>query len=445
MELDKTQLLRIVKKEEIEFVNLIYVDLFGRVRSMLLSGSRLKSHLENVLGTGFDGSSGGLGLVVEDSDAFLKADTATFTILPWEARKTAALICDVYGADGAPLQTCPRSILRKSVDRMKTELGLDVEAILGPEMEWYYLRMVDGKLKVADEGGYMSPPSSDGAYETKKDIASALERIGIVPDKIHHEVPHSKAEINFQPGPALSIADKTVFYKTAVKAIARSHGLIVTFMPKPYSERTGTGMHVHLSLVDRKTGGNLFSDTKSEHGLSECALHFIAGLLEHAKALAAITTPSVNSYKRLVPVPRFEAPVYLSWGMYNRSTLIRVPPSSPENARIEYRPVDASCNPYLAFACIIEAGMDGIKRKVTPPSPIQENVYHLSIEDRRKKGIDRLPSSLGEALDELGEDTLIRKVLGDQVFERYLAIKRDEWLDYCTLVTDWEMERYLDI
>jgi len=409
---------------------------------MLLSSSKLKSHLESVLGTGFDGSSGGLGLVVEDSDAFLKGDMSSFTILPWEAKKTAAVVCDVYGPDGMPLQSCPRSILRRSVDRMKTELGQDVEAILGPEMEWYYLRTLDGKLKVADEGGYMSPPSSDGAYEAKKDIASALQQMGIIPNKIHHEVPHSKAEINFQPGPALNTADTIVFYKTAVKAIARSHGLIATFMPKPFSERAGTGMHVHLNLVEKKTGSNLFSDTKSEHGLSKYALHFTGGLLEHAKALAAITTPSVNSYKRLVPVPRFEAPVYVTWGTYNRSTLIRVPPG---DARIEYRPVDASCNPYLAFACIIEAGMDGITRKVTPPGPIQENVYHMSIEDRKKKSIDRLPSSLGEALDELEKDTLIRKVLGDQVFERYLVIKRDEWLDYCTLVTDWETERYLDI
>jgi glutamine synthetase len=442
--LDKAQLLRTIEKEGIEFINLMYVDLFGRTRSMLLRASKLSSHLDSALGTGFDGSSGGLGLVIEDSDAFLKADTSTFTVLPWES-KTAALVCDVYGPSGAPLQSCPRSILRRSVDKMKVELGKDVEAIFGPEMEWYYLRMVDGKLRVADEGGYMSPPSSDGAYEAKKDIASALEQIGIRPDKIHHEVPHSKAEINFEPGSALSVADAIVLYKTAVKSLAQSHGLVVTFMPKPYSERAGTGMHIHLSLVDRGSGSNLFSDIKSEHGLSKHALHFIGGLLEHAKALAAIATPSVNSYKRLVPVPRFEAPVYLAWGIYNRSALIRVPPSSPENARIEYRPVDASCNPYLAFACIIEAGMDGVKRKVTPPSPIQENVYHMRAEDRTRNGIDRLPSSLGEALDELQKDTLIRKVLGDQVAEKYLATKRDEWLDYCTLVTDWEKEHYLDI
>ena len=204
-------------------------------------------------------------------------------------------------------------------------------------------------------------------------------------------------------------------------------------------------MHTHLSLVDRKAGTNLFSDRNSEHGLSECALYFIGGLLEHAKALAAIATPSVNSYKRLVPVPRFEAPVYLAWGAFNRSALIRVPPSTPENARIEYRPVDASCNPYLAFAGIIEAGMDGIRRKLTPPSPIHENVYNMSADERRKRGISRLPSSLGEALDELEKDSLMRKVLGDQVFEKYLTVKRDEWLEYCTLVTDWETQHYLDI
>ena len=443
--MNKTQLLRTVEKEGIEFINLMYMDLFGRTRSMLIRASKLNSQLRSVLGTGFDGSSGGLGLVIENSDAFLKADTSTFTVLPWEARKTAALICDVYGPNGAPLQSCPRSILRRSIDQTKAELGQDVDAILGPEMEWYYLRMADGKLSVADEGSYMSPPSSDAAYDAKKEIASTLEQIGIIPDKIHHEVPYSKAEINFQPGSALNIADKVVLYKAAVKSLARSHGLIVTFMPKPFSERVGTGMHVHLSLANQRTGNNLFSDVKSKHGLSKYALHFIGGLLEHAKALAAIATPSVNSYKRLVPVPRFEAPVYLAWGVYNRSALIRVPPSTPESTRIEYRPVDASCNPYLAFACIVAAGMDGVKRKVAPPGPIQENIYHISAEDRKKSGIDRLPSSLGEALDELKKDTLIRKVLGDQVAEKYIATKRDEWLDYCTLVTDWEKERYLDI
>ena len=443
--MDKAELLRTVEKEGIEFINLLYVDLFGRTRSMLLQSSKLKSHLESALGTGFDGSSGGLGLLIEDSDAFLKADTSTFRILPTEGRKTAALVCDVYGPNGVPLQSCPRSILRRSVDRMKAELGQDVEAILGPEMEWYYLRMVDGNLRVADEGGYMSPPSSDGAYEAKKDIASALEQIGIVPDKIHHEVPHSKAEINFQPNSAMITADTIVLYKTTVKSLAQSHGFVVTFMPKPYTEQTGTGMHLHLSLVDKRTGINLFSEPKSEYGLSKYALHFVGGLLEHAKALAAIATPSVNSYKRLVPVPRFEAPVYLAWGLRNRSALIRVPPSSPENTRFEYRPVDASCNPYLAFACIVEAGMDGIRRNVAPPNPVQENIYHMHPEDRKKRGVERLPSSLGEALDELQKDTLIRKVLGDQVAEKYLAIRRDEWLDYCTLVTDWEKERYLDI
>ncbi len=443
--MDKTQLLGIIEKEEIGFVNLVYVDLFGRIRSMLIPSEKLRPHLESAIGTGFDGSSGGLGLGIENSDAFLRADASTFAVLPWEEKKTATMMCDVHGVDGAPLSSCPRSIMRRSIAHMKTELGQDVEAIFGPEMEWYYLRSIDGELTVADEGGYMSPPSSDEAYEIKKEIAIALRQVGIIPDKIHHEVPHSKAEINFQPSAALNAADATVLYKMVVKAIARSHGLIVTLMPKPYSDRVGTGMHTHLSLIDRKTGTNLFSNTNSEHGLSEAALYFIGGLLEHAKALAAITTPSINSYKRLVPVARFEAPVYLAWGAYNRSALIRIPPSTSENARIEYRPVDASCNPYLAFACIIEAGIEGIRRKQVPPDPVQENVYHMSADERKTRRIDRLPASLGEALNEFEKDALMRKVLGDRVFEKYLTIKRDEWLEYCTLVTDWELQHYLDI
>jgi len=443
--LDKTNFLGTIEKEEIKFVNLIYVDLFGRTRSMVVLSNKLKSHLENGLGTGFDGSSGGLGLVIERSDAFLKADISTFTIFPWEDEKTAGLICNVYGTDGKPLQSYPRFILKRTINNMKKELGEDVEAIFGPEMEWYYLKKIDDKLMIVDEGGYMSPPSSDGAYEPKKEMASVLEQMGIMPDKIHHEVPHSKGEINFQAAPALKAADTIVFYKRAVKAIAESRGLVVTFMPKPYAERVGTGMHTHINLVNTKTAENLFSDTNSEYGLSKNALYFIGGLLAHAKALAAINTPTINSYKRLVPVPRFEAPVYLSWGMYNRSALIRIPASSPEKVRFEYRPVDASCNPYLAFACIIEAGVDGIKKKLIPPDPIEESVYHMSVEERRKRGIDRLPASLGEALDEMEKDALIRRVLGDQTFEKYLAIKRNEWLEYCTLVTDWEREEYLDV
>jgi len=443
--LDKTNFLERIEKERIKFVNLIYVDLFGRTRSMVVLSNKLKNHLENDLGTGFDGSSGGLGLVIERSDAFLRADISTFTIFPWEEEKTAGLICDVYGPDGKPLQSYPRFILKRTIDNMKKELEEDIEAIFGPEMEWYYLKKIDDKLMIVDEGGYMSPPSSDMAYEPKKEMASVLEQMGIMPDKIHHEVPHSKGEINFQAAPALKAADTIVFYKRAVKAIAQSRGLVVTFMPKPYAERVGTGMHTHINLVSTKTGENLFSDTNSEYGLSKNALYFIGGLLAHAKALAAINTPTINSYKRLVPVPRFEAPVYLSWGMYNRSALIRIPASSPEKIRFEYRPVDASCNPYLAFACIIEAGIEGIKKKIIPPKPVEESVYHMSVEERRKRGVDRLPASLGEALDEMEKDALVRRVMGGQTFEKYLAIKRNEWLEYCTLVTDWERKEYLDV
>jgi len=443
--LDKANFLETIEKEGIKFVNLIYVDLLGRTRSMVVLSNKLKGHLGNGLGTGFDGSSGGLGLVIERSDAFLKADVSTFTIFPWEEEKTAGVICDIYGQDGKPLQSYPRFILKRTIDNMKKELGEDIEAIFGPEMEWYYLKKIDGELLIVDEGGYMSPPSSDKGYEPKKEMALVLEQMGIMPDKIHHEVPHSKGEINFEPASALKAADTIVFYKRAIKAIAEKRGLVVTFMPKPYAERVGTGMHTHINLMNAKTGENLFSDTNSEQGLSQYALYFIGGLLAHAKALAAITTPTINSYKRLVPVPRFEAPVYLSWGMYNRSALIRIPASSPKKVRFEYRPVDAACNPYLAFACIIEAGIDGIKKKIVPPDPIEESVYHMSVEERRKKGIDRLPASLGEALDEMEKDALIRRVVGDQTFEKYLAVKRNEWLEYCTLVTDWERKEYLDV
>jgi glutamine synthetase len=442
--MDKTNFLGTIEKEGIKFVNLLYVDLLGRTRSMLIPSSKVKNHLEKSLGTGFDGSSGGLGLAIEHSDAFLKADQSAFTILPWEEEKTAAVICDLYGHDGKPLPSDPRFILKETVNRMKKELGKEIEAIFGPEMEWYYFKKLDDKLILVDEGGYMAPPSSDMGYEPKKKMALTLEQMGIAVDKIHHEVPHSKGEINFEPATALKAADTIVFYKIAVKAVAASWGLVVTLMPKPYADMVGTGMHTHINLANARTGQNLFADKNSKYGLSHYALYFIGGLLRHAKALAAVATPTVNSYKRLVPLSRFEAPVYLSWGLYNRSALIRVPVSSQSALRFEYRPVDATCNPYLAFACIIEAGLDGIKKKIMPPDPMVENIYHIPVEERKKRGIDRLPASLGEALDEMEKDDVVRRVMGDQTFEKYLTIKRDEWLEYCTLVTDWERKKYLD-
>jgi len=441
--LNRLEPLKILDQEGVAFVSLQFTDTLGAIRSVVIP----KRDFEQTLKAGctFDGSSAGF-VGVHESDLTLIPDTGTLRILPWgeKEKKTARIICDVYREDGkTPFEGDPRSVLCQTVKKMKEELGEGVEFFVAPEMEFYLLvKREDGLFSPHDQAGYFFIPPYDLGAEIRKELSHASDAMGIVCGKSHHEVPKGKHEINFGHGDALSIADATITYKQVVKYIANEKGLVASFMPKPFFGTYGTGMHVHINLFDGKKGANLFSKAETAE-FSGLALSFIAGLLDHARALSGITNPSVNSYKRLVP--GWEAPVYIAWARYNRSSLLRVPASSPMGLRVELRSPDASCNPYLAYAVILAAGLDGIKKKLVPPPPVEKDIYHMTLEERKAEGIESLPGTLKEALDETERDPIIKATLGSRLFEKFLSLKRKEWETYCTQVHPWEIETYVNV
>jgi len=313
-----------------------------------------------------------------------------------------------------------------------------------PEIEfWLFTRDESGTLRFHDDASYFSAPPKDRGYAIRMRIASMLMEMGIHPVKIHHEVPPGKHEIDFKFGPALHIADASIMYKFAVKSIAAKYGLVASFMPKPFYGQYGAGMHTHQSLMDVRERRNLFHGSSCQN-LSEIALYFIGGLIKHAREIAAITNPTVNSYKRLVP--GWEAPVYITWARYNRSALIRVPMTTdPRKVRIEYRATDGSCNPYLAFAVMLMAGLDGVKNKLEPPPPVEENIYKMTQEERQRRGIETLPGSLGEALKEAENSTIIKETLGNKAYKKYMEEKYKEWFEFNVRVHEWERQKYIDV
>ena len=326
---------------------------------------------------------------------------------------------------------------------MKTELGNTVEFIVSPELQFWLMIKKNGTTELYDNGEYLSPPPHDKAAEFRQELALALNEAGIPTHKSHHETTQGKYELNIEHGPALKIADVMIQYKFIVKNLAARQGLILSFMPKPFTDRAGNGLHLHQNLSNNKE--NLFSDQTSKYfNLSELALSFIAGQLKHARALVALTNPSVNSYKRFHQVRGTEAPSYILWARYNRTALIRIPPCSLKSVRFEFRGADGSMNPYLGFAGLLVAGLDGVKKGLEPPEPVEENVHSLTAEEREKKGIGELPWNLGEALDELERDDVVRNALGG-AYDRYLYLKRREWREYGRVVTTWEFEKYLDV
>jgi len=416
----------------------------GEIKHVLVPARDLEDVLED--GCGFDGSSAGF-VPVHQSDLTLRPDPATFRILPWgePQHRTARLLCDIYGADGnTPWPTDPRGVLKKVVRNMKREFGETWNLYLAPELEFYLLmRDEGGSYLPHDQAGYFAIPPADRGTEFRKRLSLILDSLGFVCQKNHHEVPKGKHEINFRFGPALEVADATVTYKQVVKFFASQEGLVASFMPKPFFGTYGTGMHVHLNLRDEASGENLFQGGEEGHGLSPLAVHFMAGLLAHARGLAGITNPSVNSYKRLVP--GWEAPVYISWGRWNRSALLRIPVSPPTARRVEFRCPDASCNPYLAFAAMLAAGLDGIRRRLPLSPPVDENIYAMSEHERVARGIQTLPRNLEEALVCLEEDQVLREALGEELIQKFLEIKRKEWEEFSVMVHPWELERYLDV
>jgi glutamine synthetase len=373
---------------------------------------------------------------------YLQPDLSTFTVIPWEMDlSTARVICDAHTPDGAPFEGDPRYVLKRQLERAAA-LGLDYR--VGPELEFFLFKPhANGDLlplQPHDQAGYFDI-STDLAHSVRRQMVDALQAMGIDVEASHHEVADGQSEIDFKYGPALITADNANTMRTTLKAVAQKNGLHCTFMPKPLTGISGSGMHVHQSLWDKRTGDTAMYDPEGDYGLSNLALHFIAGQLEHAKAITPIIAPLVNSYKRLVP--GYEAPVYISWGRTNRSALIRIPRITAgryRSTRCELRCPDPSCNPYLAFAVMLAAGLEGIEKRMLPPHPTEEDLYHV---DSVRAGLDMLPGDLGQAIDALKQDEVIQDALGEHVYERYVEAKQLEWNEYRLYVSRWELDRYL--
>ncbi len=440
----KEKVLEEVKQKDVKFIKLQFTDISGMVKSVAIPVEQLEESMDK--GTWFDGSSiGGFARICE-SDMYLKPDPTTFAVLPWRPKEnaTARIIADVHSPDGKPFEGDPRYILKRAVEEAEKE-GLTYNT--GPELEFFLFKANESMITPVphDVAGYFDFSPMDLASDVRRDVIFALEKLGMHVEMSHHEVAPGQHEIDFRYGQALTTADNAVTFRYTVKAIASEHDLYATFMPKPIFGQNGNGMHVHQSLFN-KEGVNIFFDSEDEYKLSETARSYIAGQLEHVRAMSAILAPTVNSYKRLVP--GYEAPVYICWGQKNRSALIRVPRYSKgreQSTRAELRCPDPSCNPYLAFAVMLRAGLEGVKKKLTPPEPVEEDVYGFNDEKLAKLGIKTLPTSLGEAICELGKDKLMKETLGKHTYERYLEAKKAEWSEYSIQVTGWELERYLEM
>lgn len=437
----KEKILDIVKKQEVAYFKCQFTDLTGIIKSITMPVSKLEDAIESNIW--FDGSSIEGFTRIFESDMYLKLDLSTFAIIPWSrdrGRVTARFICDVYTPDGQPFEGDPRYILKKQIERAK-KLGLTFYT--GPELEFFLFKKEGDEIKTLphDKAGYFDF-STDLAVDIRKEITDALIDLDIDVETLHHEVAEGQHEINFTYSDALTTADNAATLKFTVKAIAQKYGLHATFMPKPIAGQNGSGMHVHQSIF--KNGDNAFFDEKSETKLSPLAHNFIGGQLKHIKGMAAILNPIVNSYKRLVA--GYEAPTYIAWGNTNRSALIRIPrytPGRSKSTRAELRNPDPSCNPYLAFAVMLAAGLDGIENEITPPPAVDEDIFELDDARAKELQIENLPQNLWESTKELEKDDVIRAALGEHAFQSIYAANKAQWFDYKTYVTKWEYDKYL--
>ncbi len=439
---DKDFVFRRAKELNVKFIRFWFTDILGSLKSFAITIEELEEALD--MGVTFDGSSIEGFARLDESDMIAVPDPSTFVLLPWRPKDrnaVARMFCDIYTTDGKPYEADPRHVLKKNLQKA-AQMGYTY--YVGPELEFFYFKGPEGTPQPLDYGGYFDLTPLDTASDLRRETVIALEDVGIGVEFSHHEVAYSQHEIDLRYTDALTMADSTMTYRLVVKEVALNNGVYATFMPKPLYGQNGNGMHVHQSLF--KDSANAFFDPEDENFLSKTARHFIAGLLQHAPAITAVTNQWVNSYKRLVP--GYEAPCYLSWAMKNRSDLIRVPEYKPgrENSRrIEYRAPDPACNPYLAFSVMLAAGLDGIERKLPLPEPAQVNVHQLSDKERERMGIGKLPSSLSEAIELMEKSELVRSCLGDHVFESFITNKTIEWDNYRTQVTDYELKRYLPI
>jgi glutamine synthetase len=437
----RREALKRLQDENVDFLLLWFTDIEGHLKSFAVTPSEVEAALDD--GMGFDGSSITGFNAIEESDMVAIPDPNTFQLMPAREgeMKMARMICDIVTPDGKPYEGDPRYVLRRALERMRS-LGFDTFNV-GPELE-YFLFENDKGTETLDEGGYFAMTTMDAASGLRQETVHALEGMGIPIEYVHHEVGPSQHEIDMRFAPALEMADHTVTYRLIVKEIAKKAGYHATFMPKPIFGENGSGMHTHQSLFT--DGRNAFFDGDDKWHLSAAGKAFIAGQLRHAREIAAVFAQWVNSYKRLVP--GYEAPVYVAWSQRNRSALIRIPlykPGSEQATRAEIRCPDPACNPYLTFATLLHAGLEGIEQGYELPEPMETNLYHLTPEQRRERGIVSLPETLGEAIDALAESDLARKALGPHIFDRYIELKRKEWDDYRVQLTGWELDRYLAV
>ena len=438
---NKEHAIEMARDHDVKFVRLWFTDILGFLKSFTIPIESLEESLEE--GVGFDGSSIEGFARIDESDMIAMPDPSTFKLLPWRPKEHAAearMFCDIFTPAKEPFEGDPRRVLKKNLEKV-AKMGYTY--YVGPELEYFYFKDNKG-TEPLDVGGYFDMDPHDAATDLRRDTVLTLEEIGIAIDKSHHEVATSQHEIDMCYSDALTMADNVMTYRLVVKEIALKHGVYATFMPKPTFGINGSGMHVHQSLF--KGDSNAFFDPKGQYYLSKIGMSFLAGLLKHAPEITAVTSQWVNSYKRLVP--GWEAPVYLSWAQRNRSDLIRLPVyklGKEKETRFELRSPDPACNPYLCFSVMLAAGLDGIEKGLEPPPPVEENVYHMTTEERKRRGIGELPGSLLEAIELTEKSELVREALGDHVFNAFIENKKVEWDRYRVHVTNYELERYLPI
>ena len=436
----KEDIIRIVEEEDVEFIRLQFTDMFGTLKNVAITSSQLERALNNECM--FDGSSIEGYVRIEESDMYLYPDLDTFVIFPWRPQqgKVARIICDIYSLEKKPFEGDSRYILKKAIaDAAAMGYRFDV----GAECEFFLFNQDENgrpTTESTERAGYFDLGPIDLGENARRDMVLTLEDMGYEIESSHHEVAPAQHEIDFRYDEALKTADNIMTFKLTVKTIAKRHGLFASFMPKPKFGVNGSGMHINMSLS--REGRNIFADEKDGMGLSREAYYFIGGIMRHMKGMTAITNPLVNSYKRLVP--GYEAPVYIAWSATNRSPLIRIPASRGEGTRIELRCPDPSANPYLALAVCLRAGLDGIENHILPPDSVDRNIFRMTEEEKRAGGIEEIPGTLIEAISHMEADGFIRDVLGDHVYRKYIAAKKEEWHRYRMQVTDWEINAYLN-
>jgi glutamine synthetase len=440
-ELTKEAVLASAEQQKVKFLRLQFTDILGTIKNVEIPNRQFEDALDGKVM--FDGSSIEGFVRIEESDMYLRPDLSTFCVFPWSGptgENVARLICDIYNPDGTPFVGCPRTTLKRVIALANAQ-GVTMKA--GPEAEFFLFQSRNGRptTESHDAASYFDLSPVDQGEDVRREIVLALEAMGFHVDAAHHEVAPGQHEIDLRYDDVLTTADNISTFRFVVKNVAIRNGLHATFMPKPIYGINGSGMHTHMSLFSK--GSNVFFDADAPMQLSRTCLNYIGGILRHAKGFCAITNPLVNSYKRLVP--GYEAPTAVAWSEKNRSPLVRVPAARGGATRIELRMPDPACNPYLALAVMLRAGLDGIEKNIDPGPPINKNIFTMSHRERRHLRIDELPGNLSEALDELEKDDLVRETLGEHLFEHFLAAKREEWHDYIRHVSPWEVDRYLSV